>query len=301
MDNAMETTVTEQDVMSAFDDGWDENFEPGAGAETEETAEAQHEAEESGENQPAETEAAEVAEADSKDSETETKEEERFELNYMGTRETVGKNEVIALAQKGRDYDRIREERDSAMTELKELRAIKPAYDKYSDFLAKLAAAASTDVQGIMDNLNAKNLIAQEKARGVVLTEELALQKVKLERERAEFEAEKSSGKGAKSEQPADTAQAADPAEAKRRDDFLAFAKAFPDVDGGKIPQEVWDAYHAGNSLVAAYSLYENRQLKEQLAAKDQEIKNRERSTGSRASAGAGKEKDAFDLGWDID
>lgn len=298
MNETIETNVSEADILSAFDNGWEENFETIEEApETEGAAEEQLDSAEGGEDQPAGE--AEEAQPEA-ETEPEEKAEEQFELNYMGARETVGRNEVIALAQKGRDYDRIREERDSAISELKELREIKPAYEKYNSFLTALAEQSSTDVQSVMDMLSAKAMMEQARVNGTVLTEDIALQKVKLERERKEFEAEKA-GRPAQEADKKEEPKPADPAQAKRADDFVAFAKAFPDVDGAKIPKEVWDAYHAGQSLVAAYSLYENKQLKERLAAKEQETKNRERSTGSRASAGAGKEKDAFDLGWDID
>ena len=67
------------------------------------------------------------------------------------------------------------------------------------------------------------------------------------------------------------------------------------------IPKEVWDDFNSGKSLVGAYAKYENKMLREQLAAAEQNNKNRERSTGSRDNAGAGKQKDAFDLGWDYE
>lgn len=298
MNETIETNGNEADILSAFDDGWEENFETNEATEPEEAVEEQHDPADGGEDQPAGE--AEEAQPEA-ETEPEEKAEEQFELNYMGARETVGRNEVIALAQKGRDYDRIREERDSAMTELKELREIKPAYEKYNSFLSALAEQSSTDVQSVMDMLSAKAMMEQARVNGTVLTEDIALQKVKLERERKEFEAEKAGKPAQEADKKEEPQPAEDPAQAKRTDDFVAFAKAFPDVDGAKIPKEVWDAYHGGQSLVAAYSLYENKQLKERLAAKEQETKNRERSTGSQASAGAGKEKDAFDLGWDID
>lgn len=311
MDN--ETNVLVESEVSAFDAGWDDigtqptfdyTDEPKDPAE--ETAEAEAEgeaetpAENGGENQSAEKaeEPAPEAKEDSKPEEAES----QFELNYMGKRETVGRNEVIALAQKGKDYDRIREKLSTAEAELGTLRGEKANFERYSQFLEKLAKQSNTDVQSIMDSVNAKILMEEENAKGNHISEDIALERIKLEREKAEFEAQKKS----KPEQAAEEKEPAaepekDTAKAKRQDEFLAFAREYPAVKATDIPKEVWDDFNSGKSLVGAYAKYENKMLREQLAAAEQNNKNRERSTGSRDNAGAGKQKDAFDLGWDYE
>ena len=55
-----------------------------------------------------------------------------FDLKYMGEIKTVGKEEVVTLAQKGMNYDRILGERDTAKAEVSRLQ-------EYETFLQELA------------------------------------------------------------------------------------------------------------------------------------------------------------------
>lgn len=302
--NENETTVSAEAEVSAFDSGWDdydavpEYSSPDTTTDdAEETSEeAETESETDGANQTTETQE-EPAETETKSEET----EQTFELNYMGNKESVGRNEMIALAQKGKDYDRIHGKLDAANTELETLRGQKANYDKYESFLKNLAQQSGTDIQGLMDSVAAKMMVNDEAAKGNTITEEFALQRVKLDRERAEFEAQKNA-KSEPAQQAEPAAETAPDAEkAKRQDEFLAFTREYPDVKPEDIPKEVWAEFNSGKSLVGAYSKFENKKLRERLAAAEQNTKNRERSTGSRDSAGAGKQKDAFDAGWDFD
>lgn len=300
MNENTESTVSTEAEVTAFDSGWDDYdatptyavAEENTADEAEETpAEAtETEASTDGENQT--TEQTETTEADATKP---TEAEQTFELKYMGNLERVGRNEVIALAQKGKDYDRIHGKLDEITPEFERLKGLEADYNKYSSFLSKLAAQSNTDIQGLMDSVEAK-VMANEKG----ISEDIALERVKLNRERAEFEAQKNT-KTEPAEQkaaPAETQQSV--AEAKRQDEFIAFAQEYPDVKPETIPKEVWEEFNKGKSLVGAYSRYENKQLREKLDAMEQNNKNRERSTGSRDSAGTGKQKDAFDLGWDF-
>ncbi len=80
------------------------------GVETDDTAEAdQPEAEESGEK----TETGDTAETGAEAKESDP----TFALKHLDEVKTVGRDEVVSLAQKGMDYDRIREKLDAATTE----------------------------------------------------------------------------------------------------------------------------------------------------------------------------------------
>lgn len=300
---SMESRFTEADE-SAFDSGWDDESVGGNYAETvedestgdQESTEAKDETE-GGEDQPA----AEETEAEA---ETATPEQsDSFELNYMGQKSTVGRNEVVTLAQKGMDYDRIRKERDDMSSELETLRADKGKLTEYENFLDKLARSAGIDIPTLIDNTLAKALVAEEAAKGNTITEAFALEKIRFDREKADFEQQKT--KGEKEKKPAAEAkaspedEAAEAEKARRNDEANAFLKAYPDVDPKSIPKEVMDKWMAGEPLLNAYMAYENKKLKADLEAEKQNNKNRERSTGSAKSAGAGKTKDAFDIGWD--
>lgn len=62
------------------------------------------------------------------------------------------------------------------------------------------------------------------------------------------------------------------------------FKTAYPDLDSGTIPQEVWDRVNRGYSLLDSYQIYENRVLKEQLNAKDQALKVQEQNKKNAAN-----------------
>ena len=89
-------------------DGDDEAVE---GAKPEEKAEEKAE--------PPET-PAEAEEKPEEKAEPEQPKEDSYTLKHLDETRTVGRDEVIALAQKGMDYDRIREQRDAAASRLDE-------------------------------------------------------------------------------------------------------------------------------------------------------------------------------------
>lgn len=225
--------------------------------------------------------------------------EQTFELNYMGNKSVVGRNEIIALAQKGMDYDRIKSRSDEIMPELESLRENKGKAEQYESFLSKLAARSNTDIQGLMDNIEAKIMVESGKA----INEEIALERIKLEREKAAFESSKKASEQPKKEEkpvdPAADVKKSDVAEAKRQDEFIAFAKEYPDVKPTDIPKEVWADFNSGKSLVGAYSKYENKLLREKISTMEQEKNNKAKSTGSWDSAGAGTFEDPDFAGWE--
>ena len=212
---------------------------------------------------------------------------------------------MIALAQKGKDYDRIREERDGMTTEIEGLRADKTKLNEYEGFLSKLALSVGMDIPSMMDNTLAKMLVAEEARKGNTITEDFALQRIKFDRERAAFENQKN--KGGKAEQPAQEPASKQPeapakddaAQARVNDEVNAFLAKYPGIDPKTIPEEVIAAWKGGTPLLYAYMEHENKTLKADNAAIEQNRKNSERSTGSVSSAGAGRRKDAFDMGWD--
>ena len=61
---------------------------------------------------------------------------------------------------------------------------------------------------------------------------------------------------------------------------YAAFVEEYPDVRPEDIPQQVWEWAQAEGSLVAAYRKWELLELKDQLAAVEQNVKNRKASVG---------------------
>lgn len=216
----------------------------------------------------------------------EAADQQLFELKHLGEVKQVGRDEVVTLAQKGLNYDHIRQERDTARQEVARL-------SELEQFLKELAAPQGMSVEDLIDSTRA-NVLADREG----LDKEVALQRVKLERDRKAFEAERQKGIQAQQE--------ADREETRRRDSFLKFAKEYPGVDPKSIPKEVWDKFGEGTDLTDAYSRYENKKLKDELSAmtakleaEKQNNKNKERSTGSQKSAGSERDNmDAIDRDW---
>ena len=301
------TTTTEEVADDGFD-GWDD--EPVTTADEPEDPEEQTEEEQpqeagDGENQPAPEQTEEKPEPEAK---PET--DDSFELKYMGETKRVGRSEAVVLAQKGMDYDRIRSERDSMTAELEGLRADKGKLTEYESFLEKLAKSVGSDIPSMIDTTLAKMMVAEEAKKGNTITEEFAKQRIQFDREKAEFAKQQqgSAVKNGKEDAPekAETKPEQKPAandeavaKAKRDDEANAFLAAYPDVDPKSIPKEVMDKWRGGVPLLNAYMAWENKKLKAELEALEQNTKNSARSSGSAKSAGAGRVTDPFFAGWD--
>lgn len=235
------------------------------------------------------TEESQDAEAEDKPEEsTEPTEESKpeadqsFTLKHLDEVKTVTRDEVVSLAQKGMDYDRIRQKYD-------ELKAEREKYPiEGAQFVAELAKEQGMSVADFIDTAKAEILAKKEN-----IDYSVALEKVKLAREKAAIEAEKAKLTAKTAEQIA-----AEQAEIKRREDLETFKSTFPDVVKSpdfitKIPQSVWDDVNKGMTLTAAYTKYENArlkaeadELKRQLEAQKLADKNKARTTGARSTAG---------------
>ena len=79
------------------------------------------------------------------------------------------------------------------------------------------------------------------------------------------------------------------------------FIKEYPDVKATDVPPEVWKDYREHRAdLLECYQLYENKKLKDEIKSLKQNQKNKERSTGSKKSAGK-KTVDKWFDGWPDD
>ena len=284
MDENAESAVLEETSSDDWDDIdlSDLSEEPAEESATPEEAPADQPEQEAGEQKP-ETEAPAAAE-------TQT---DQFELKHLDETRTVNREEVITLAQKGMDYDRIREKYDAAKDSI-------AWYDANADsvkWLEELAKEQGMTFSEMVDQTRAQIMANRTKqplevCRGIVANERKAAE---LDRKQKALDA--SAGQN--------DAEAA--AREKMQADVREFAAAYPELarDPNAIPKEVWDAVHKGEKLVSAYRAYENKQLREQLekeksekAKLEQEQKNKARSTGSQRSAGKRADMDAFDAAW---
>lgn len=249
--------------------------------DAEQTPETQTEA-----DQP--TDAEPEQDADGAEQQTAEAQADQFTLKHLDETRTVSRDEVIALAQKGMDYDRIR----GRLEEQKDYAELKKRNAELEDSFAFLKEfAGDRSVDEFIDEGRAQALMQR-----TGIDHETALGRVKLERDRKALDAERQKQQAQQEEQQKQQEQA-DAQEQWRKNCFIAFDKEFPDVDPKSIPQEVWDAFGRGETLVSAYSLHQLRALQKQQAAQRQAEENAKRSTGSRQTNGK-DEMSEFDRLW---
>ena len=157
--------------------------------------------------------------------------DQRFELKHLDEIRSVNREEVIALAQKGLDYDRIRERYDAAKPQIE-------WYEKNADtvrWLEEMAKEQGMTLGEMVDETRAEIMARNTNqsvsvCRGIVANERKALE---LEAQKKAISTESDS-------------------KARMEADVQAFVKAYPDAakDPSGLPAEVWDAVHQGETLV---------------------------------------------------
>lgn len=304
MEETMNTQEQATETTDAFMDGWgepetDAEADQPEQPETENTQEQQTDSTAGAEQQPPD---GQQSEADGgnpaqqtdggADQEQQTQAAEAapktWELRHLDETRQVNEQELIALAQKGLDYDRIRSGYDE----------FKPVMDLFSQFANKAGMNTRDYIAYIrkeakkadgMNDADATRAVELEDREATVAAREAEEQERQRAQERADAE-----------KQTADQ---------RRMADIQEFQKTFPDAakDPKAIPQEVWDGVRGGLSLVASYAKWQVSQAQAEAqkaahaaAAGKQNQKNAERSTGSMKSAGEdNKSKDPFLQGWD--
>jgi len=220
-------------------------------------------------------------------------ETDQFKLKYLGEEKTVTRDEAVVLAQKGMDYDRIRSKFDALSDE-------SAKNSESVAFLQELAQKQGLSVPDLIDQIRAKDISDKEQVDMSV-----ALGRVKNLRTERQLEAEKE--KLTEKHKLETTEQAEKQAtEQKRKQDISDFVKTYPDVKDFKtIPQDVWKAVQGGETLVSAYTRYENKRLSGELEklnkaleAERQNTKNKTRATGSQTTTGKAKYEDEIDKYW---
>jgi len=217
-----DTGITEAD-LAAFDTDWNEtapdedDFDlsddtSDAEPDTEDAAES----EDTGSEEDTTTEEpAEPETPEKEDEQTETEEQQEEKGHQLYTLKTpkgekqCSLDEVLVYANKGMDYDGMRQDRD-----------------RLRDFLKEMAAPLNLSVEELIDNTRARMLIQQKKEAGEELSEMEAL--TIIQRNRAEKQAEA---------QATDEKAASEAAKAQM---IRAFVDEFPDVKATDIPADVW-------------------------------------------------------------
>ena len=209
---------------------------------------------------------------------------ESFTLKHLDETRTVGKDEVVQLAQKGMDYDRIRTERD-------ELRQYRQEADPALSLVKSYAQRNGMDIPSYIDYCRRQELMSQ----GV--DEPTARAQVAVEKQTAAIRVQNEQVQAQQRQQEAFMAQARQRQEARQRDmrDFIA---AYPGVKAETIPKEVWNQVSGGKSLITAWTMYQNQQLTAQLAAQKQNQRNAQAAAGSLAARHEGDGQDEIDRLW---
>ena len=253
------------------------------------TAEAEPEAEETtgeGTEENADPEANQQTGGEDEESHDDADTAESFVLKHLGTEQTVGRDEVIALAQKGLDYSRIRDKLQTSETEKSEIA------EKLSYF-EKLADSQGKTLDQFIE-ATAAALRADEKK----IPYEDALREVQFEFEKSKFAKEKTNWEKSRSDTETE--------ENTRQTDIDAFMAKYPEAAAkpDSIPKEVW-AEAEKTSLTEAYGNYMAKQkdaeiasLRKQLEQEKQYRKNKESSTGSQATDNSGEKDTFFEALW---
>lgn len=209
-------------------------------------------------------------------------------LRHMDEVRQVGEADMVVLAQKGMDYDRIRSK-----------------YDESKPVMEMIGGFARQNGMSIPDFLS--HLRTQAKQAGG-MTEAEARRVVELEDREAAVAAQEAA-EAARQSDANQAVQEQAAADARRNADIAEFQKLFPDAakDPKAIPPEVWASVREGMSLVSAYSRYAVEQARaaqqaaeQKAAAFAQNQRNAARSTGSMQSAGENRAgRDPFLEGFD--
>lgn len=211
-----------------------------------------------------------------------------WELRHLGEVKSVNEAEMIALAQKGLDYERVRGKYDES----------KPVMELFGQFAQKAGMTIPEYVAYIRTQAKKANGMSEAEAKRAVELEDREAAVSAKEAQQAQAAAEQTAADKAKND-----------AAEKRRADIAEFQKNFPDAakEPEKIPPEVWAAVRGGESLSMAYAKYAIKQAQEardaaehKAASTEQNQKNASRSSGSMKTAGnEHKSRDPFLEGWD--
>lgn len=282
---AVVTGATNAEETASWNDaGWDDAVETAAESETAEPAGEEASVEEDGvaTQEPAQQGAEEEQGNTQESAPNQEQKNETLQIEYMHQKREISREEAVQLAQKGMDYDRIREKWDDA----KETVA----------FIDEQAKAAGMDRKAFINYLRTE----AKKSQG--MSEEEAQRAVELENREAAVQLREAEERQRVADEQAQ--QNAVDAEKERRDaDFRRFAAKYPDLKVESITEaipDVWERVGKGESLVEIWQEHEINRLKTEQAAEEQNAKNAGRSTGSMASSGGEhQKKDPWDEGWD--
>ena len=252
--------------------------------------EAGEEPEEETEETVEEDEGTEAPEADQQ-TEAEEQTTDSYTLKYMGEEKAVTREEVVTLAQKGMDYDRVKGKLQEIETNTADYAQVKADLAKRNEqfrFMDELAKSQGMSVDELIDSTQA-SIMAEKTGKDIEVCRGI----VANERRARELQAQQAAVTSTKDQQ------------AKKDADIAEFLAAYPELkDPKEVPDEVWVEVNKGANLLNTYRAFllkqkdaEIERLKAEAAEEKRKQENRSRSTGSLKTKGA-KTEDPFDAIW---
>ena len=216
-----------------------------------------------------------------------------FTIKVNKEERKVTLEEMTTLAQKGADYDRVKEQNTKHQQTIADLQSKLDGVSSQQsvlDILGNIAQKSNLSLEQLAESL----YINFRKSAGT--SEDVAreeLKSAKLEKELNSYKAKHAQ----QQEQETD-------AEARAKRDLEDFTREYPEVE---LTEELVDKLvpdiQNGMTLSAAYRKYEKAQdsarikeLERQLAAKAQNDKNKKRSPGSQRDSGGRSPKSDYDV-----
>lgn len=279
-----------QDFVADFDgDGNQTVTDQETGAQTEEQADTEQETTvaDDGAEKPDEGTGEDTGgEVDAPEKSDKPDAEQTFTIKVNKEERTVGLAEMTALAQKGADYDRVKER---AQQTIQELRTQLDGQKDVMEIMTTLAEKTGTPLNELAEML----YVSYRKGEGRTETEaKLELQNARLQKGLDAVNAEKDKQK-----------EAEESSQNRAQREVDEFRRSYPEVEfTDELVSKLTPDVQAGMTLLSAYQKYEAAQkeariaeLERQLAAEKKNRENRSNSPGSQKDSGGQRGKSDFD------
>ena len=198
--------------------------------------------------------------AEQSENQPDTEDDGRYRVVYNGKEMYLTLDELKTNAQKGLNYDHVKQEYEI-------LRAQPGAQSVLKD--ARKSGLSAEAYLAEQKRQQKRSRIAQLIQRGI--REKDAQYMTDLE---DRIEAER--------------------VRAERKKPFYDFVRTYPDVDPGSIPPRAWKLYRGGMDLISAYAMCENERLRADVLRERQNADSRLRSAGSAVSSAPAEVPDPF-------
>lgn len=281
-----EVEIDDTEDGNVIDDSADSSDLEDTDLEDDDADTSESDVEESDEDEPEEEEAGEEEKPGSTDT------EQTFMLKVNKEEKQVTLEEMTALAQKGADYDRVKDNYTKSQQTIQDLQTKLDSANKHQGVLDILdIVATKSDMK--LEELAEMLYLSIRKSAGT--SEDVAreeLKSAKLEKELNGIKAQKNDAK-----------QKEETAESRAQRELDAFKENYPDVDLTEdLISKLTPDLQKGVGLSAAYRNYERaqstakiRELEQQLAAKKQNDKNKKSSPGSQKDSGGRRSRSDYE------